>query len=537
MRLDPAVKASLQRAHTAFERGADREALAELEHASEAAVAAGELEQELAVRLAALTVRAEVDGAATTLLPLAELAERARAADLQPLYAAIVLERAEELRKSGRHAEAAEHAQTLAEWGRRTGWPELVGAAALSLGLSFRAVGRLAEANTVFNGGLWELAAKSQKPPAPASPLLPAVPEAAQTLRALTLQHARTALDLGLYFRARECLNQAAGFSLPTSGRVFAALIAVDLAPYENRPPDLEPLRAALSELEQGRPSAFLAAQLGRLAALDEDPLRAAAALERAERIAAQLDAVTRAEVALARATVHFRRGELRQAEEALPDPASLPAESPVLIDRQLAAAALQLTEGQPRKALEPVIAAVGFAESLGDELRAATAHRLAVTLFRQLGMVREAAAHRGRAAELYHKVGLGKGLGELEVERAWEALIASRLGEAEAALLPLDELSDLDLLAQVALCRGACALRAAEPGRALPALLTVHARLVAQGPRVTAVPLARAIRSLAKAAALPIPDAVRETLAWAEHHDIPATDPLFIPNATSAPN
>lgn len=535
--MGPIVELVARKARAAFERGASREALVELDRAARLAAEEGDRATALGLRLAGLQIRGEVEGPAEAPAALEALAEEARTAGLDELFALATLESAEQLRALERYREAAQKAQALLEWATPSGRPEIIGAAALSLALTLRASGRIAETATVLNRGLFALARPSGEAEGrvEASPLLPALPDARLAARGLLLQLARVSLELDLPPRARECLDKLATVTLDPAARVLAASLGVELARQEGRQPSLDELRAAVAELERRPPSRTALRALLRLATLEQDPARALEAIGRAESVGARLPerAAAAAEVAVARASVLLAAGRLVAARAALPDPADLPSRI-ARIDRALLSGTIALAAGQPSLAIATVLEAAAMAEASDDVLRAASAHHIAAALHRQVGIVDAAASHRLRAAELYHRAGLRGRLAALEVERAWVALIEGQMDEAATALAPLLDVQDLEVAAQVALCRGALALATGRPGEALSSLCAVHDRLVAASARLAALALGRAARRLAEAAGAPLPEAVASTLGWGEAEGVPAIDPLAIPKPST---
>ena len=527
MQFSALVEPFVRRAHDQLAAGDASGARAELVAAAEAARRANDALGELGARLAELQVLGDADGAELTLEPLERLAETARSRGLDELYALVVLERADRLRSVRRLGDAVHHAQVLVAWGQRSDRPALVGAAALSLGLSLRAAGRIEDANGAFNDGLWAVGALASPPAEPRDPLFPSLPPPRQTQVALLIRHAEMSLELGLLVRARESLDALAAAPLAVELRAMVAAMSVNLARLEGRRPALGHLRAVAAELLEQPASAPRASLLCQLAIADGD---AAFALPVLDAVAARARAISGAEpveIALARATLFFLAGRLDEATAAL---AAAPADGAGAVERLMLTASLALARGIPRLAIEPVMMAAALAESREQAVHTAAAWHLAVEVYRRVGLVERARAAREQAAALYRHTGLKRGLAELEIERAWEALIEGRDDEAADVLAPLAGVSEPKVAAQAALAMAALAQRRGRPGDALPVVLAAHDRLIERGADLLAVPLARAARTLTEAGGGPtLPASLTATLAWAAERQLPEVDVLHI--------
>lgn len=535
MHFSALVEPLVRRAHEHLIAGDSSSARAELVAAAAAARQANDPSSEIGASLAHLQALGDASGAEATLEPLEQLAETARSHGLDELYALVVLERADRLRSVRRFGDAAHHAQVMVAWGQRIERPVLVGAAALSLGLSLRAAGRIEDANGAFNDGLWAVGPMAGQPAEPRDPLFPSLPPPHQILVALLIRHAEMSLELGLLARARESLGALAAMPLAVVLRAMVAAMSVNLARLEGRRPSLEHLRAVAAELLEQPASASSVSLLCQLAIVDGDPAFALPILDelavraRSEDPALALEtAAALAEVSLARARVWFLAGRF---DEAAAELAAVPADGTAAVERLVLIASLALARGTPRLAIEPALMAAALAESREQAAHTAAAWHLAVEVYRRVGLVEKAREAREQAATLYRRSGLKAGLAGLEIERAWEALIERRDDEAAEVLAALAGVTEPKVAAQVALAMAALAARRGRPGDALPALLAAHDRLAERGASLLAVPLARAAQILSESGGRTVPASVSASLAWAAERQLPEVDVLYIPS------
>jgi tetratricopeptide (TPR) repeat protein len=306
------------------------------------------------------------------------------------------------------------------------------------------------------------------------------------------------------------------------------AAMSVKLARLEGRSPALEHLRAVTAVLLEQPASASSVSLLCQLAIVDGDPAFALPVLDELAALARAEGRAEPAQAALARATVWFLAGHLDEATAAL---AAAPADGTGAVEQLALTASLALARGTPRLAIEPVLMAAALGESREQAVHTAAAWHLAAEVYRRVGLVDRAREAREQAATLYRRSGLKRGLAELEVERAWEALTEGRDDEAAEVLAPLASVSEPKVAAQAALATAALAARRGRPGDALPAVLAAHDRLIERGAQLLAVPLARAAQILSGSAGRTLPARISATLAWAAERQLPEVDVLYIPS------
>ena len=529
MKLPEALATLVSESFQSLARDRPAEAIADLARAADSAAGLGQEEVELGLRIAAATLRATVDGPAAVVDSLGEIGDRAKARGFDRLLAAAMIERGDLLRALGRFDEAARHGNAMFELGDRINSPEIKGAAALSLGVTLRQMGRLEEARQVLSAGFRVLVGLVDAG-AESVLRLGEIADPSWAFTSTVLELARVALGLGAIDRARGYLDGAATRPLDPLQRASADAIAVELARREGRSSDGAALARSVDALAVAGPSEPLVDLLCQRALAAATLGEALALLDRAEEAARKLARAPLAGVGLTRALVLKDAGRLAEAEAALPDAAAM-AETPALkSERALLAATLALAAGRPSLAMAPAIEAAARAEARGDLAGAAAAHQLVAILHRTVGAVIEAAAHRRRAAELYVRCGLRARLPALEVERAYTLLIEGDRDGADAVLAPLGVAGDDDLAAQVALCAASVALARGTPGAGMERLVEAHARAVRAGENLTGAALAFALKRLAGEADLPLPSPVAATLEWATVAGVPITDPLHVP-------